>query len=105
LVLPRFCGHRSVEEIAGWYEGIGSAPGVVTDARAQQAYVAQDVAEWQAAYEAEPARTQWVKLEREGAGEMGEVGAGGVTREEQVQEAGEVGETEAQRERVAVAAD
>jgi hypothetical protein len=86
-----------VEEIAGWYEGVGRSQGVVTDVRAQQAYVAQYVAERQAGYGAEPARRQkeewksrarekWVKLEREG----------------QVQEPED---GEARRERVAVAAD
>jgi hypothetical protein len=103
--LAAFVEERGVEEIAGWYEGVGNPENerhVVTDVRAQQAYVAQYVAERQAAYGAEPARRQkeewksrarekWVKLEREG-----------VMREEQVQE---VGEGEARRERVAVAAD
>ena len=101
--LAAFVEARGVEEIGGWYAGVGRSGNELTDVRAQQAYVAQYVAERQAAYGAEPARRQkeewksraratWVKL----AGE-------GVTREEQ--EVGEVGKGEARRERVAVAAD
>lgn len=74
--LAAFVEARGVEEIAGWYEGEGSSQGVVTDVRAQQAYVAQYVAARQAAYGAEPARRQreewksrarakWVRLERD----------------------------------------
>jgi hypothetical protein len=100
--LAAFVEERGVEEIAGWYAGMGRSQGGVTDVRAQQAYVAQYVAERQAAYGAEPARRQkeewksrarakWVRLEREG------VTTG--------QEMGEVEEGEARRGRVAVAAD
>lgn len=86
---------RGVEEIAGWYEGVASSRHVITDVRAQKAYVAQYVAERQSEYGAAPARQQkeewksrarakWVKLEREGQ-----------RREDR----------EARQERVAVAAD
>jgi hypothetical protein len=101
--LAAFVEERGVEEIAGGYEGVASSRHVVTDVRAQKAYVAQYVAERQSEYGVEPARRQreewksraqarWVKLAREG-----------VTREGQ--EMGETGEGEARRGRVAVAAD
>jgi hypothetical protein len=57
-----------VEEIAGWYEGVGSSGGVFTDGHAQKAYIAQYVAERQAAYGAESARRQreeWESRARE----------------------------------------
>lgn len=69
-------------EIAGWYEGVaglGHERNALTDVRAQQAYVAQYVAEREARLGAELARRQkeewksraratWVRLEREGEG-------------------------------------
>jgi hypothetical protein len=67
--LGAFVAERGVGECA-WYEGVGSSQGVVTDVRAQQAYVAQYVAERQAAYGAEGG------VEVAGASEMGEVGTG-----------------------------
>lgn len=88
--LAAFVEERGVEEIAGWYEGVESSQGVVTNVRAQQAYVAKYVAERQAAYGAEPARRQkeewksrarakWMRLEREGVAR--EVEAGEVQQE------------------------
>jgi hypothetical protein len=100
--LAAFVEEPGVHEIARWYEGVESSRHVVTDVRAQQAYVAQYVAERQATYGAELARrqkeewksrsrAQWVRLEREG-----------VTAEKQGQGSEE---GKARRERVAAAAD
>lgn len=77
--LAAFVEARGVEAIAGWYEGVagsGHERPVVTDVRAQQAFVAEYVAEREVRLGAEPARRQreewksrarakWVKLERE----------------------------------------